>query len=65
MSGLDKVKSVSSEPVTAPTLQSEDLYAQTVTTNSLVVTNSATLPTNYINDSIDSHIPHAFLLMGA
>jgi hypothetical protein len=30
MSGLDKARNVSSEPVIAPALQSEDLYAQTV-----------------------------------
>ena len=65
MSGLDRVRNTSSEPVISPTLQSEDLYAQTVTANSLVVENSVTLPTNFINDSVDAHIPHAFLLMGA
>jgi hypothetical protein len=41
MSGLDKVRSVSSEPVIAPKIQSEDLYAQTVTTRNLVVEGSA------------------------
>jgi hypothetical protein len=41
MSGLDKARNVSSEPVIAPTIQSEDLYAQTVTTRDLVVEGSA------------------------
>jgi hypothetical protein len=65
MSGLDKVKSTSSEPVSTPILQSEDIYVQTTTTRNLVVKESATFPENYINDSIDSYVPHAFLLMGA
>jgi hypothetical protein len=65
MSGLDRVRNVSSEPAIAPILQSEDLYAQTVTAKDLVVEETATFPDNYINDLIDSHIPHAFLLMGA
>jgi hypothetical protein len=49
MSGLDKAKNVSSEPVIAPTLQSEDLYAQTVTATNLVVEGSVTFPSNYTN----------------
>lgn len=65
MSGLDRAKNVSSEPVTAPKIQLEDLYAQTASVRDLVVKESATFPDNYINDLIDSHIPHAFLLMGA
>jgi microcystin-dependent protein len=44
MSGLDKAKNVSSEPVIAPTLQSEDLYAQNVTARNLVVEDSVTFP---------------------
>ena len=44
MSGLDKVKSVSSEPVIAPTFQSEDFYAQNVTARNLVVEDSVTFP---------------------
>jgi len=65
MSGLDKVKSTSSEPVSTPILQSEDIYVQTATTRNLVVKESATFPENYINDLIDSHAPHAFFLMGS
>ena len=44
MSGLDKAKNVSSEPVIAPTLQAENVYAQTVTATNLVVEGSVTLP---------------------
>jgi len=45
MSGLDKTRNVSSEPVIAPTLQAENVYAQTVTTTNLVIEGSVTLPT--------------------
>jgi microcystin-dependent protein len=51
MSGLDKVRSVSSEPVIAPTLQSENLYAQTVTATNLIVENSVILPESYVPTS--------------
>jgi microcystin-dependent protein len=51
MSGLDKIRSVSSEPVIAPTLQSENLYAQTVTATNLIVENSVTLPESYVPTS--------------
>jgi len=51
MSGLDKAKNVSSEPVIAPTLQSEDLYAQTVTTKDLIVKGSVTFPDDYSGQS--------------
>jgi hypothetical protein len=51
MSGLDKARNVSSEPVIAPTLQSEDLYAQTITATNLIVKNSVTLPTSYVPTS--------------
>jgi hypothetical protein len=65
MSGLDRVKNVSSEPAIAPVLQSEDLYAQTTTTSNLVVKETVTLPVNYVDDLINSNIQHPFLLMGA
>ena len=51
MSGLDRAKNVSSEPVIAPALQSEDLYAQTVIARNLVVEESITLPVSYVPSS--------------
>ena len=51
MSGLDKARNVSSEPVIAPALQSEDLYAQTVIARNLVVEESVTLPVSYVPTS--------------
>ena len=44
MSGLDKVRSVSSEPVIAPTFLSEEVLAQNITARNLVVENSVTFP---------------------
>jgi hypothetical protein len=51
MSGLDRAKNVSSQPVIAPTLQAENLYAQTVTTRNLVVEESITFPENYFGQA--------------
>jgi hypothetical protein len=44
MSGLDKLRNISSEPAITPTVLSEDVIAQTVTTRNLVVEESVTFP---------------------
>lgn len=57
MSGLDKVRNVSSEPVTAPTVQSEFLYAQTVSTKNLIVEGSADLPDGAVDLTNYAYMP--------
>lgn len=57
MSGLDKAKNVSLEPVIAPTLQSEVLYAQTVSTKNLIVEGSAVLPDGAVDLTNYAYMP--------
>ena len=57
MSGLDKANNVSSEPVIAPTLQSEVLYAQTVSTKNLIVEGSAVLPDGAVDLTNYAYMP--------
>jgi hypothetical protein len=57
MSGLDKAKNVSSEPVIAPTLQVEDVYAQTVSTKNLIVEGSAVLPDGAVDLTNYAYMP--------
>ena len=51
MSGLDKVRNVSSEPAITPTALSEEVFAQTVTARNLVVEESITFPDSYVATS--------------
>jgi hypothetical protein len=51
MSGLDKLRNISSEPTIIPTVLSEDVIAQTITARDLVVEGSVTFPDNYSNQS--------------
>ena len=57
MSGLDKANNVSPEPVIAPTLQSEVLYAQTVSTKNLIVEGSAVLPDGAVDLTNYAYMP--------
>ena len=57
MSGLDKANNVSPEPVIAPTLQSEVLYAQTVSTKNLIVEGSAVLPDGTVDLTNYAYMP--------
>ena len=47
MSGLDKLRNISSEPAITPTVLSEEVIAQTVTARNLVVEESITFPDGF------------------
>lgn len=48
MSGLDKLRNISSGPTVIPTVLSEDVIAQTVTARDLVIEGSVTFPDGYV-----------------